>query len=228
VLHAIERGFGMSLFFLSAFIYNPTHRSFPLNPKGKVNRMGHLFKKEDIPNMITFFRGAAAVAVAVVILLMTSWTGRWTLSFWLFFLACLSDFFDGYLARRLKAQSKLGAFLDPLFDKALVLPLLVIFVPLKIIPAFVLILLFARDVAVSLLRSYLAKRGVSLPADILAKWKAVWQMTMLGFILGHMCWPAAWGFREAAFISGWVALFFSLVSAWGYFYRFFTVSSVKK
>lgn len=188
--------------------------------------MENPFTLKSIPNAITIFRGFASAIV--IALLLTPWTGRYAVSFWLFVVACLSDFFDGYLARRFKAQSKLGAFLDPLFDKLLVLPLLLIFIPVKIVPAVVLVALFLRDIAVSVLRSYLARKGVSMPAETLAKWKTVAQMLMLGLIIGHLCWPEAWAFKEVALASGWVALFLSLTSAWGYFQRFFMVARTKR
>jgi len=139
----------------------------------------------NLPNILTFSRiGAIPVIVALMFLLPTP-LGNW-LSFSVYTYACLTDFFDGYLARVWEQQSAMGRFLDPIADKLLVSGVLLMLVAtdgitgLTVLPAGIILF---REILVSGLREFLAEVRVKVPVTVLAKWKTTLQMLALGFLL---------------------------------------------
>jgi CDP-diacylglycerol--glycerol-3-phosphate 3-phosphatidyltransferase len=115
---------------------------------------------------------------------------RW--AFWAFVVAAITDFFDGWLARRLHATSLWGAILDPIADKVLVCGVILGLLTLGpnaavAIPA---ALILFREFTVSALREVAAGKGVSLPVTLLAKWKTTVQLVALGAELLVACWAA--------------------------------------
>ena len=133
-----------------------------------------MFVQRDIPNLLTYGRMLMIPALIVTFYIPGDW-GYW-LSAGLFALASITDFFDGYLARMLKAQSKLGQFLDPIADKLLVATALLLLVNADradILPA---IAILCREILVSGLREFLADLQISVPVSQLAKYKTAAQM----------------------------------------------------
>lgn len=115
---------------------------------------------------------------------------RWAV--WAFVVAAVTDFFDGWLARKLDAVSVWGAILDPIGDKVLVcgavLGLLALGPqPMVVLPAG---LILFREFTVSALREVGAGRGVKLPVTLLAKWKTTLQLTALALELLVASWGA--------------------------------------
>jgi len=115
---------------------------------------------------------------------------RW--AFWAFVVAAVTDFFDGWLARKLHAESVWGAILDPIGDKVLVaggvLGLMALGPqPMVLLPAG---LILFREFTVSALREVGAGKGVKLPVTLLAKWKTTLQLTALGAELLVASWGA--------------------------------------
>lgn len=139
---------------------------------------------KNLPNMLTLSR------IAIVPVLIASFYIEGRLYHWvaagLFLLASVTDFFDGYLARMLKAQSKLGQFLDPVADKLLVAAAILMLVHFEgigrydIIPA---IAILSREIMVSGLREFLAEINVSVPVTNLAKIKTGVQMSAITLLL---------------------------------------------
>lgn len=105
------------------------------------------------------------------------------LAFVLYLLAVLTDFCDGVLSRRFKQTSDFGSFMDPLADKFLVCTLLVSFVALKEIPAWMAVIILTREFAVTGLRTLGWRYGKDLVTSRLAKSKTILQMTAIGIIL---------------------------------------------
>ena len=154
-----------------------------------------------IPNLITGLRLALALAtffaLAGAALLSETLTPdqqfaleRW--AFVAFVVAALTDFVDGWLARRLHATSIWGAILDPIADKVLVCGVVLGLLTLGgngmvAIPA---ALILFREFTVSALREAAAARGISLPVTLLAKWKTTLQLVALGTALLVACWGA--------------------------------------
>jgi CDP-diacylglycerol--glycerol-3-phosphate 3-phosphatidyltransferase len=134
--------------------------------------------KWTIPNTLTVLRLCAAPGVAVMFLYFhRPWADWFALT--LFVGAAVTDWFDGYLARLWKQESKFGAMLDPIADKAMVLIALMVITgyngmnPWLILPATVILF---REVFVSGLREYLGGKTVQLKVTKLAKWKTTAQM----------------------------------------------------
>jgi len=113
---------------------------------------------------------------------------RW--AFIAFIVAAVTDFFDGWLARKLNATSVWGAILDPIADKVLVCAAVLGLLALNASPVIVVpaALILFREFTVSALREVTAGRGISLPVTLLAKWKTTLQLIALGAELLAATW----------------------------------------
>ena len=137
-----------------------------------------------LPNTLTVLRLVAAPGVAVMFLYFHRPWADW-LALTLFVSAALTDYFDGYLARLWKQESKFGAMLDPIADKAMVVIAIMILTgyngmnPWLILPATVILF---REVFVSGLREYLGAKAGTLKVTQLAKWKTTAQMTAIAVL----------------------------------------------
>ena len=137
-----------------------------------------------LPNLLTYGRIAAVPLVAVCLYLDPLWL-RWVALF-VFISAGVSDFFDGYLARRWAQQSALGRMLDPIADKLLVGGTLLMLAAKGDIAGLSLwaaLVILSREILVSGLREFLAELRVSVPVTRLAKWKTVAQLVAVGFLV---------------------------------------------
>lgn len=137
-----------------------------------------------IPNTLTLLRLIAAPGVAVMFLYFhRPWADWFALA--LFVGAAVTDWFDGYLARLWKQESKFGAMLDPIADKAMVVIALLVLTgysgmnPWLILPATVILF---REVFVSGLREYLGASAKLLKVTKLAKWKTTAQMVAIAVL----------------------------------------------
>ncbi len=176
-----------------------------------------------LPNLLTLSR-----ILAVPILVFLLWRPLpidYAITFVLYCIVGITDYFDGYLARAQGRISRLGQFLDPIADKIMVAAVLMMLISsrkanpvpeidgLNIIPALVILL---REIIVSGLREYLAPLNVSVPVSRLAKWKTTLQLVALGaLILGGALPDMPW-VHEAGIISLWVAAALTLVTGYDY------------
>jgi cardiolipin synthase len=138
----------------------------------------------NLPNLLTLSRIAAIPLVVACFWLDRGWA-QW-LSAALFAIACITDWFDGYFARRYHQISRFGRFLDPIADKLLVAATLVMLVDnhtLRGLNVLAALIILAREILVSGLREFLAELRVSLPVSQLAKWKTAAQMVALTILL---------------------------------------------
>jgi CDP-diacylglycerol---glycerol-3-phosphate 3-phosphatidyltransferase len=176
----------------------------------------------NLPNSLTVTR--ICLVPLLVVVLLTKFEGRQILGVpteivgaAIFGLASLTDWADGYLARRRKQITPFGQFIDPLADKLLTLAALVSLVQMDLAPAWMVAVILGRDFAVTALRSLSYARGVGIPASPLGKIKMVAQVVaILALILSH-------GRREFFTLGQaalWVAVVAALVSAADYFRRF--------
>ena len=137
--------------------------------------------KWNLPNILTIMRLVAAPGVAVMFLYFTRPYADW-FALILFLSAAITDWFDGYLARAWKQETKLGAMLDPIADKAMVVIALMVIIafsswsPWLILPSTVILF---REVFVSGLREFLGDVAGTLKVTQLAKWKTTFQMTAI-------------------------------------------------
>ena len=137
-----------------------------------------------LPNTLTVLRLVAAPGVAVMFLYFARpWADWFALT--LFIGAAITDWFDGYLARAWKQESKFGAMLDPIADKAMVVIALVVITgysgmnPWLILPATVILF---REVFVSGLREFIGADAGKLKVTSLAKWKTTAQMVAIAIL----------------------------------------------
>ncbi|MEM6888529.1 MAG: CDP-diacylglycerol--glycerol-3-phosphate 3-phosphatidyltransferase [Pseudomonadota bacterium] len=140
-----------------------------------------------VPNVLTIVRLLAAPLVAVMFLYFTRPYADW-FALVLFLGAAITDWFDGYLARAWKQETKLGAMLDPIADKAMVVIALMVIIgfsswsPWLVLPATVILF---REVFVSGLREYLGTAAGTLRVTKLAKWKTTCQMIAIAVLFSH-------------------------------------------
>lgn len=143
--------------------------------------------KWNFPNILTLLRLIAAPLVAVMFLYFTRPYADW-FALVLFVTAAVTDWFDGYLARAWKQETKLGAMLDPIADKAMVVIALMVIIgfsswsPWLVLPATVILF---REVFVSGLREFLGDVAGTLKVTKLAKWKTTFQMIAIAVLFGQ-------------------------------------------
>jgi len=136
----------------------------------------------------------------------------------IFGLASLTDWLDGYLARRRKQVTAFGQVIDPLADKLLISAALISLVQLDLATAWMVAIIIGREFAVTALRSLAHARGAAMPASPLGKIKMVSQIVaILALILGK---DHLHGFVVIGQIALWVVVLTALVSAADYFRRF--------
>ena len=140
-----------------------------------------------IPNILTVLRLLAAPGVAVMFLYFSRPYADW-FALLLFVAAAVTDWFDGFLARAWKQETKLGTMLDPIADKAMVVIALMIIVgyssmsPWLVLPATVILF---REVFISGLREFLGDTAGTLKVTVLAKWKTTAQMAAISFLFSQ-------------------------------------------
>jgi CDP-diacylglycerol--glycerol-3-phosphate 3-phosphatidyltransferase len=176
----------------------------------------------NLPNAITI--GRIFLVPLLVVVLLTKFEGRQILGVRkelvgaaIFGIASLTDWLDGYLARRRNQVTPLGQFMDPLADKLLITAALVSLVQLDLAQSWMVVVILGREIAVTVLRSLAQSRNVSIPASPLGKFKMASQVTaVLLLILGEHI-PT---FAALGRIVLWIAMITALVSAYDYYRRY--------
>ena len=171
----------------------------------------------NLPNALTLFR--IFLVPFLVVVLLTKFTAREFVGLAIFLVAAITDFLDGWLARRRNQTTKLGALLDPIADKLLMSAAFISLVEMDPVhvPAWMVVIIIGREFAVSGLRSIAAQQGVTIAASPLGKGKMISQviaisLLILGYELGQ--------FRVIGKIALWGVMFFALVSGIDYFIKF--------
>jgi CDP-diacylglycerol--glycerol-3-phosphate 3-phosphatidyltransferase len=176
----------------------------------------------NLPNAITI--GRIFLVPLLVVVLLTKFEGRLILGVRkelvgaaIFGIASLTDWLDGYLARRRKQVTPLGQFMDPLADKLLITAALVSLVQMDLAQSWMVVVILGREIAVTVLRSLAQSRGVSIPASPLGKFKMASQViAVLLLILGEDV-PS---FAALGTVALWIALITALASAFDYYRRY--------
>jgi CDP-diacylglycerol---glycerol-3-phosphate 3-phosphatidyltransferase len=180
----------------------------------------------NLPNLITIARIGLAVLV-VPLLLMEQFTPR-LIAFLIFLAAAFSDLWDGYLARSRGLITDLGKLLDPIADKLLLAATFLPFYFLShrespdapfpwfggVLPLWIVLVIFGRELFITLFRGYAARRGVVIPAGQSGKYKAVFQNVFIG---SSILWYAL---QAAARDHGWDG---PLWAGWQVFHFAFSV-----
>ncbi|MES2995359.1 MAG: CDP-diacylglycerol--glycerol-3-phosphate 3-phosphatidyltransferase [Verrucomicrobiota bacterium] len=182
----------------------------------------------NLPNTITFSR----LALTAVFVMATTWetaAGHWV-ALITFVVAAISDFVDGYLARKLGQVTAMGKLLDPLADKVLVSAAYVYLSVLGFCPLWVTVLIIAREFLVTGLRQLAVEAGHVMAADRLGKWKTALQLTFCIACLAEIAFHTVAGenavvnaIRDIVARDGWVialalwgSLALTLLSGWNY------------
>ena len=177
----------------------------------------------NLPNIVTLIR----ISMTPVVALLPFIEGYWPkfVAFLVFVTVALTDILDGYLARSRNQVTDLGKLLDPLADKLIVMASLVWMVPMGRIPGWIVIVLLAREISVTGLRSVAASEGVVISAGQEGKTKTALQMVGVIAILVGFPYPMRYlGFIDLGIVDlarvgralVYLSLFFSLASAIDY------------
>jgi len=136
-----------------------------------------------LPNILTSVR--VAVIPAIIWLLMQHENVLDITAGFTFAAAGVTDYFDGYFARKYKTESIFGKLMDPLADKFLVVSSLCMLQDLGRIPALLVIVLICREIAITGLRALASSEGLIIGASKSAKWKTATQMVAIPFLMAH-------------------------------------------
>lgn len=173
----------------------------------------------NLPNILTVSR-IAAIPIVLIFIYIGGPFGNW-FALGAYTYACITDFFDGYLARAWHQQSAFGRFLDPIADKLLVAGVLFMLVGVETISGLVIFpaaIILCREILVSGLREFMAEARVGMPVSLLAKWKTTIQMLALGFLMVGDVGPD-FGFAttlEIGIWGLWIAALITLVTGYDY------------
>ena len=174
----------------------------------------------NLPNMITLAR-LACVPVVLLCLCFPGKTGSFLAAVF-FSIAALTDILDGFLARKYGHVTALGKFLDPLVDKILVSVTMIMLIPLGRIPVWIVIIIIAREIALTGLRGIAATDGIVIQASRLGKYKTFLQSTAIMALCLHYAYGGI-NFHLLGLFVLWGALILTIWSAWDYFRKFYRV-----
>src|SRR5687767_1839758 len=184
----------------------------------------------NLPNSLTLVR--MFLVPLLVVVLLTEFEGRRILGVSkelvgaaIFAIASLTDWLDGYLARRRRQVTWLGQILDPIADKLLTSAAFISLVQLDLAPAWMVALIIGREFAITALRSVAYNKGVTIPASPLGKIKMASQVTaILLLILGWGPMPAL---APLGYVALWIVMVAAVVSAVDYYRRFMVLTSAR-
>lgn len=161
-----------------------THATFPeISIRDRIRR-----ENLNVANLLTMIRLLCVPVVAVMLYSEGFRPLSYGASLWVFAIyatASLTDFVDGYIARRFNQITRLGQLLDPLADKLMVTTALIMMVPLGYVPAWMACVITAREVAITGLRGAAVDDGVVIPASQLGKLKSLFLSLGTGFVMVH-------------------------------------------
>ena len=170
----------------------------------------------NLPNSLTLAR--IFLVPLLVVVLWTEFEGKELVGAAIFSVAALTDWLDGFLARRQKQVTTFGQLMDPLADKLLITAALISLVQMELAPAWMVAIILGRELGVTVLRSLAWSRGVTIPASPLGKVKMMSQViAILLLILGR---EHLREFFVLGQIALWVVVATALASALEYYRRF--------
>lgn len=177
------------------------------------------FRKDitNLPNTLTGIR----LAFIPLLFIFLNFQGRWAGFFaaLIFGLASITDILDGYFARKYGTVTVLGKFLDPLADKLLISITMIMLIPLDRIPVWVVVVIIAREMAITGLRGIAVSEGIVIHASALGKYKTIFQsVAMVGLCLHYSYLEV--DFHIVGMVFLWAALLLTLWSGWEYFRQF--------
>ncbi|WP_216083480.1 CDP-diacylglycerol--glycerol-3-phosphate 3-phosphatidyltransferase [Candidatus Mycoplasma haematohominis] len=172
-----------------------------------------------VPNLLTISR--LLFTPVVLILINVNSTTSNILAGLLFLFCCVTDFLDGYLARKWQVESSFGKTFDPLADKVLILGALILFIAQSKVLILLAIFHIIRDVSMDVMRLFLYKKNRIIPASFLAKLKTITQMLTILLIIfsqevfNNLFWPSdLMQWITSSILAA--SMIFSIVSFWDY------------
>jgi cardiolipin synthase (CMP-forming) len=176
----------------------------------------------NLPILLTWLRIVAIPLLIALYYLPAEWATlaeRDITATLIFMAAALTDWADGYLARKLNQTSAFGAFLDPVADKLMVAAALIVLVQLGRTDAIIAMIIIGREITISALREWMAKIGAakSVAVSMLGKIKTAAQMLAIPLLLYHV---PLWGY-DVRLIGNWLIWIAALLTLWsmGYYLR---------
>jgi CDP-diacylglycerol---glycerol-3-phosphate 3-phosphatidyltransferase len=173
----------------------------------------------NLPNTLTLSR--IFLTPLLVVILLTRIDGKEIYGVVIFVIAALTDYFDGYLARKRNQVTDIGKLLDPIADKLLITSAFISLVELNLAPAWMVVIIVGREFAVSGIRSIAASQGYVMPANVLGKLKTVCQVLTIVVLIVADTYIEPWE-RFGRFLL-WVTVAISLISAVNYLWIFLRV-----
>jgi CDP-diacylglycerol--glycerol-3-phosphate 3-phosphatidyltransferase len=167
------------------------------------------FDRKQIPNLLTYAR-VGAVPFCLLIILFGPPVPK--LLFWIFIAAAITDYLDGFLARRWDAVSPIGTLLDPIADKLLVALMLLYLHHLGLIALIPVVVIIAREILITWLRYYLSKKGASLPVSKNGKAKTALQLLGITCLLSNPAYQLVYIGYSGIFLV-WFAAGLAVISA---------------
>lgn len=138
----------------------------------------------NLPNILTLLRIASIPVIATILLSPTRSAGLWAAV--IFAIASITDWLDGYLARRMGIVTVFGKFLDPIADKLIVMSVLIMILPYGRAPAWMVLIILGREIIITGLRGLASTEGIVIPASNLGKFKTIFQIVaILGLLLHY-------------------------------------------
>ena len=170
----------------------------------------------DIPNSLTILR--ICIIPILVFVLLSPFDGKELIAFVIFMIGALTDMLDGFWARRKKQVTVFGQLLDPIADKLLVTSAVICLVELGIVPAWIVIIIIGREIAITGFRMIASSKGINIPASKLGKVKMNSEtITVLLLILGE---KYLGRFYILSQIGLWVVVLSALISAIEYYLKY--------
>lgn len=167
----------------------------------------------NVPNQLTLLR--ILLVPFFMFFLLSGMPNGQMIAFVIFIVASLTDWADGYIARKQNLVTKFGQFMDPLADKLLVTAALVAFVEVGKLASWIVVIIIAREFIISIFRAIAASEGIVIAASKWGKFKTVSQMIMIILILLNN-WPFAYIGVPADQIFVWISVAMTLISGYDY------------
>jgi CDP-diacylglycerol---glycerol-3-phosphate 3-phosphatidyltransferase len=184
----------------------------------------------NLPNILTLGRIGAIPILIVLLHFEGRAAGVWAAV--VFSAAAMTDWIDGWLARKWQVVTVLGKFLDPLADKLIVMAALIMLIPLDRVPAWAVFLILAREMVVTGLRSIASSEGIVISASELGKYKTIFQMVAIVGLILHYDYYWLFGLQWEIFHASmhtaglfffWISFLLTMWSGIDYLVKFFKV-----
>ena len=169
----------------------------------------------NVPNSLTIFR--IFLIPLLIVVLLTRFPNKEFIGVAIFLAAAVTDWLDGYLARKRREITALGTWLDPVADKLLVASAFIALVEMKLVPAWMVVIIVGRELAVTGLRNIALAKGFPIEVSELGKMKMATQVFAITAVILGVQSPILESLGRWAL---WLAVFFALVSAGKYFHKF--------